>query len=104
MSLNTSGCSRQKQNNFMGSRISRDSKILSDRVRDQYGSAMEATLSSDGGFPAKLEKNFFQSINKSHNKLCKNVGLVYNKITLEKIHQQKKHFTEAAIKNSFVPG
>jgi hypothetical protein len=78
----------------MESRISRDSKhnnALSDRgiPRELFGSACEATHSSEG-FPAKLEKNFFQTINKSHNKLCKNVGMVYNKLTLEKIHQQKK--------------
>ena len=91
----------------MGSRISRDSKknALSDRglPNDMFGSAGEQTISSED-FPARLEKNFYNSINKSHNKLCKNIGNVYNKITLDKIHQQKKQFADAAIKNSYVPG
>ena len=52
----------------------------------------------------QIENIFAQKISKSPNKLFKNLGMVYNQLTLKRIHQEKKQFAEVTLKTTFLPG
>jgi hypothetical protein len=72
-------------------------------VMSKGNSVCGATVSSED-LSKQIENNFAQKISKSQNKLCKNLGMVYNQLTLERIHQEKKQFAEVALKTTFLPG
>ena len=80
--LRTSGNKRIKRN--INETMSEHGRVKANfSTVDSYNNGVSCGISD-------VEKQYRETLSKSHNKLTKNYGRIYNKITLEKMMEQKK--------------
>lgn len=84
-------------------------KMNHNDTMSEHGRGKKANFSTIDSFNAgscgiaDVEKQYRESLSKSQNKLTKNYGRIYNKITLEKMMEQKKLYVETALNPKYVP-